>query len=518
MAKAGVVEARTALQALIQPTTALGPALAQQAVFGLALAEDYDSLVAAFGTATARQHADTTGILSNVLTAINRVLQDPLPQAVVDKFPELRAFPVQAVPVPLASDAQQGRFVSATADNVAAPRGRRATTTQDIDFCNHVSVSSPISNSRVDTVLAAATTLLKTSAFSGDVACDVTLKRDGSGGSFGSGGDGLNVIGTNSEMSSVMNNGCARVHVVDAINYCGGSGTNIIGCGWIGGSGIAVVRLSSSTSEGALWLHEFGHNQGLGHTSTSTNIMFPSLGTTGGITSSQCTAFKAGGTTCFAASATVHVAGRGAVRIDSLREGDMVADGSAAGFSPFVAYLHADAERSASFMAVHVAGLPTPLLLTPEHLLFASTAADTTSAIAASASFSAVPLQAMRADAVGVGAYVGVVHANGTAQRGLVVAVERRVERGFVAPLTESGQLVVEGVLASCYADVTGHSHDEAHTAMKPLVWLTRMFPALARQPVGHSDMHWYAQVLVRLVRMGNDAAARLDELRAMLV
>ncbi len=181
----------------------------------------------------------------------------------------------------------------------------------------------------------------------------------------------------------------------------------------------------------------------------------------------------------------------------------MVADGSAAGYSPFVAYLHADSKADAMFVSVHVDGLSSPLLLTPEHMLF-----HATSELGA--------LEAVRSDAIAVGDYVSVTSSN-TTTRARVTTVGRTWQRGFVAPLTESGQIAVDGVVASCYADVTGHTHDVAHTAMKPLVWLTRMFPALARQSAGHSDIHWYAQVLVRLVRMGNDAAGRLDELRAML-
>lgn len=55
---------------------------------------------------------------------------------------------------------------------------------------------------------------------------------------------------------------------VDAINWCGSPGTNIVGCGAPSGSVLAVDSLVASGSFGAeLNAHEMGHNLGLGHTS-----------------------------------------------------------------------------------------------------------------------------------------------------------------------------------------------------------------------------------------------------------
>lgn len=102
-------------------------------------------------------------------------------------------------------------------------------------------------------------------------------------------------------------------------------------------------------------------------------------------------------------------------------------------------------------------------------------------------------------------------------ERRAVVGLSRVRQRGFVGPLTRSGRIAVEGVVASCYADVFGHSDATAHTAMQPLLWLSRVFPALAEQPAGHTDIHWYAQILVQLVEMGDRAASRLGELAALL-
>jgi hypothetical protein len=91
-------------------------------------------------------------------------------------------------------------------------------------------------------LLADAASLLRTVQLNGDVACDVVLSLDGTAGSFGDSSDGLNVINTAAAIDRVLGQGCGRFKVVDVINYCGGFGTNIIGCGNTPGNGIAVVH------------------------------------------------------------------------------------------------------------------------------------------------------------------------------------------------------------------------------------------------------------------------------------
>ncbi len=56
---------------------------------------------------------------------------------------------------------------------------------------------------------------------------------------------------------------------VDKINYCGGSGANIIGCGSIPGRLIALdSNAAAEVSGAALIAHELGHNLGLSHDDT----------------------------------------------------------------------------------------------------------------------------------------------------------------------------------------------------------------------------------------------------------
>jgi hypothetical protein len=50
-----------------------------------------------------------------------------------------------------------------------------------------------------------------------------------------------------------------------------------------------------------------------------------------------------------------------------------------------------------------------------------------------------------------------------------VTNISNHIEKGFIAPLTESGTLIVNGIHTSCY---TIRNHNIAHLIMKPIVWL----------------------------------------------
>ena len=69
----------------------------------------------------------------------------------------------------------------------------------------------------------------------------------------------------------MAHNAVARVKIVRLINWCGGAGTNIVGCAFLPGDGMVVVRLSNN--EGLLWMHEYGHNAGLSHNADERYIM-----------------------------------------------------------------------------------------------------------------------------------------------------------------------------------------------------------------------------------------------------
>ena len=160
-----------------------------------------------------------------------------------------------------------------------------------LSFANHPAVTNPMTTTRLDQILGDASLHLGKADFATDVACCASIARLGSAKVFGAAGDGLDVIDDDPEMRLVLNNSAARVKVVRLINYCNSPGTNFVGCAWVNGNGMAVVRFGTTTvtHEGALWAHEYGHNAGLQHNADSRYIMYGCLcGTNYGLTQVEC--------------------------------------------------------------------------------------------------------------------------------------------------------------------------------------------------------------------------------------
>jgi hypothetical protein len=162
------------------------------------------------------------------------------------------------------------------------------------DHANHASLTDPMTDGRLDEVLADASLRLGRAETATDTACCVSLHRESAGGTFGAADDGLDVVDDETELRAVLGDGSARFKVVRAINWCGSPGTNIIGCGWTPGNGAAVVRMSAIGTESILWVHEYGHNAGLGHSSDTRALMYGSnRGDNDAVSAEECAAFHA---------------------------------------------------------------------------------------------------------------------------------------------------------------------------------------------------------------------------------
>ncbi|CAM9948687.1 unnamed protein product [Lampetra planeri] len=252
-------------------------------------------------------------------------------------------------------------------------------------------------------------------------------------------------------------------------------------------------------------------------------------------------AARAGG--CFPGAARALLEDGRTRRVGDLRRGDRVLVGDPAlpargpFFSDFVAFLDARPRERARLVAVETLRPRRSLLLTPAHLLFA-------------AESPAGPFTARFASGVRAGHYVYVATVaagragdgggggGGASPRKRRLLQAARVERvreaalpaALYAPATAHGTIVVEGVLASCYAAT--ERHELAHWALAPMravlalrgLLLPLTGPDAAALPANSSGgggsgngcgggdgcggLHWYPAALYTLGRwlLGDEA------------
>lgn len=78
------------------------------------------------------------------------------------------------------------------------------------------------------------------------------------------------------------------------------------------------------------------------------------------------------------------------------------------------------------------------------------------------------------------------------------------MDAGVFAPLTSSGTIVVDGIVASCYGSF--YSHSLVHSAMAPLrlVHGADAFfrNAIADMALGDCGIHWYARALLKVANI----------------
>jgi len=144
------------------------------------------------------------------------------------------------------------------------------------------------------------------------------------------------------------------------------------------------------------------------------------------------------GFTCFSGTNTVEVQGKGVVLMGSLQIGDFVRAGKNR-FSRVYSFVHMDFQKLAEYHQIYADGLKMPLEVSSRHLVFVN--------------------ETMRpASHVKVGDMLG---------EHKVSKITNVKRRGIYAPITESGDIIVSGVLASSYAAVHSYTpinqHTEAH-------------------------------------------------------
>ena len=197
-------------------------------------------------------------------------------------------------------------------------------------------------------------------------------------------------------------------------------------------------------------------------------------------------------TGCFPGNALVHLEGGRSKPMEDLRIGDKVASMDPSGkimYSKVVTFLDIKRNRSTAFISIETKNPAAEVTITESHLIYQLNKHS----LLESAAF---------ARELKVGDLVYVRHGS-TFEKftaGKVVAVKRTQGNGAYAPLTETGNIVVDDILCSCYA-VISDPH-LAHWSFAPLRFAEWLFPGVA----SHSDpgMHWYAELLYKLYTRWN--------------
>ncbi|XP_062957344.1 sonic hedgehog protein [Cynocephalus volans] len=226
-------------------------------------------------------------------------------------------------------------------------------------------------------------------------------------------------------------------------------------------------------------------------------------------------AAKSGG--CFPGSATVHLEQGGTKPVKDLRPGDRVLAADDQGrllYSDFLAFLDRDDSATKVFYVVETREPRERLLLTAAHLLFVAPHNGSAAAEPEASS----GRRALFASRVRPGQRVYVVAERDGDRRLLPAAVHsvtlREEAAGAYAPLTAQGTILIDRVLASCYAVV--EEHGWAHRAFAPFRLAHALLAALApartdrgggggRVPApcapGAADagVHWYSQLLYQI-------------------
>ena len=134
--------------------------------------------------------------------------------------------------------------------------------------------TSQLTEDEADRILRDASLVLQMNDGDDDVACNLTLSRDGDVSTFTRGNG---IISSEGDFTRV----CSQpgfVHIVNQINWCNGSIPNVIGCASTPGDCMIVVRFTPEPElqqEGILWAHEYGHTRNLSHRDESDAVMNP---------------------------------------------------------------------------------------------------------------------------------------------------------------------------------------------------------------------------------------------------
>jgi len=168
------------------------------------------------------------------------------------------------------------------------------------------------------------------------------------------------------------------------------------------------------------------------------------------------------GALCFSSENKVLVANKGYVSMKHLEIGDMVQVGVEK-FSPIYSFGHYSHDSKAEYLQLYLDNQKIPLEISKDHMVFSKTHGP-------------VP-----AFGISIGDYLVTMSGEGKTTTGKVKAIKKVNRIGAFAPFTETGTIVVSGVLASNYVslqyqDKSGSFVVAGGTEVVSMQWLAHAF------------------------------------------
>ena len=191
---------------------------------------------------------------------------------------------------------------------------------------------------------------------------------------------------------------------------------------------------------------------------------------------------KAGGS-CFPGDATVF-SKDGTKLMKDLKIGDKVLCNNT-DFSEVIAFLHYQPTEIAVYLTLDTEQ-GSSITISANHLVFTAISPESSS----------MKVQPLLAGEIKEGDSLIVCDEQNQPATSQVTKIHTVQKQGVYAPLTRSGVIVVDGVMASCYASF--HSHDLAHVAFAPL----RLYSSISKGPPQPKEgIHGYAMSLYKTVK-----------------
>lgn len=190
---------------------------------------------------------------------------------------------------------------------------------------------------------------------------------------------------------------------------------------------------------------------------------------------------------CFPETASVSLEGGRTKTMKELRIGDKVAGMDMSGrivYSKVVTFLDIKPNSSSTFITIQTKNPAAEVAITESHLIY-------------QLNKHALLETAIFARDLKIGDFVYVRHGSALEKftAGRVTGVKWSQGKGAYAPLTETGNIVVNNVLCSCYAVISDQR--VAHWSFAPLRFAEWLFPGIASH--NSSGIHWYAQALYKI-------------------